>query len=220
MLTVLTAYRNVFWQGTWETIYMTALSTVFAYLIGLPLGILLFISQSEGISPSKPFYFLFGWIVNIGRSIPFTVLLVAVVPLTRLIAGKIIGPTAAVVPLVVAAAPFVARLTESALAEVDPGVLQAAICMGADKKQIIFRVLLAEAVPALVRNFSLTCITLLGYSAMAGAVGGGGLGDIAVRYGLHRHEAGVMPVTLLLLIIMVCSIQIGFARFANHLDKK
>ena len=169
---------------------------------------------------NRVFNSVFGWIVNILRSLPFIILMVALFPFTRLIMGKIIGTAAACVPLTIAAAPFVARLVESSLAEIDIGVIEAAKCMGATNRQIILRVMLTEAVPSLIRGLSITTITLIGYSAMAGAVGAGGLGDIAIRYGLHRYEPTIMMITIVLLVIIVCAIQIVFDMVANRVDKR
>ncbi|MEM1484630.1 methionine ABC transporter permease [Oscillospiraceae bacterium PP1C4] len=207
-------------KGTVDTLYMTLASTLFAYVLGLPMGILLSITNKGGIMENRMFNSAFGWIINILRSFPFVILMIAIVPFTRLLVGKIIGPTAAVVPLVIAAAPFVARLVESSLAEIDSGVIEAAKCMGATNAQIILRVMLSESVPSLIRGLSITTITLIGYSAMAGAVGAGGLGDIAIRYGLHRSETGIMMVTVVLLIVIVCIIQLLFDRTANRVDKR
>lgn len=206
--------------GTIDTLYMTLVSTFFAYLLGLPMGILLSVTNKGGIMENRVFNSVFGWIINIIRSFPFIILMIALVPFTRLIVGKIIGPSAAIVSLVIAAAPFVARLVESSLAEVDVGVIEAATCMGATNSQIICRVLLTESVPSLIRGLSITTITLIGYSAMAGAVGAGGLGDIAIRYGLHRGETEVMLITVLLLVVIVCVIQIVFDFIAKRIDKR
>ncbi|MGI5966798.1 MULTISPECIES: methionine ABC transporter permease [Anaerotruncus] len=220
MMEMLKELAPMLWEGTVDTLYMTVLSTFFAYLLGLPMGVLLSITDKGGILENRPFNTVFGWIINILRSFPFVILMIAIVPFTRLIAGKIYGPTAAVVPLVIAAAPFVARLVESSLAEIDAGVIEAAKCMGATTGQIILRVMLTESVPSLVRGLSITTITLIGYSAMAGAVGAGGLGDIAIRYGLHRYETDVMMITIVLLIVIVCLIQLIFDHTANHIDKR
>ena len=207
-------------QGTGETLYMTMISSLFAYLIGLPLGVLLIVTARGGIRPHPALNTVLGWIVNIGRSIPFIILMVALIPFTRLVVGRSIGPTAAIVPLVVAAAPFVARLVESSLAEVDPRVVEAAKTMGATNWQIVYKVLLPESVPSLVRGMSITTITLIGYSAMAGAVGGRGLGDIAVRYGYHRYQPDVMIITIILLVIIVQIIQFLFNLLAKCIDKR
>lgn len=213
-------FAPTLWEGTLDTLYMTGLSTLFAYLLGLPMGILLYVTSKGGIMENRPFNSAFGWCINILRSFPFAVLIVSISPLTKLIVGKVIDPTAAVVPLVVAAAPFVARLVESSLNEIDIGVIEAAKCMGATNGQIIMRVMLVESVPSLIRGISITTITLLGYSAMAGAVGAGGLGDIAIRYGLHRFRSDVMGMTIVLLIVIVCIIQLLFDRISSGVDKR
>lgn len=220
MLDTILGLRDVLLQGTLDTLYMVCAATLFAYLLGLPLGVLLYTTGKGGIHENEPVHKVLGWVVNIGRSIPFIILIVALIPFTRLVVGKAIGATAAIVPLVIGAAPFVARLVEQSLAEVDIGVIEAARCMGATRLQIIFHVLLGEAVPSLIRGFSITAITLIGYSAMAGAVGAGGLGDIAIRYGYHRYQPDVMLFTLVLLVVIVCLIQFIFGFTANRIDKR
>ena len=206
-------------KGTGETLYMVALSTIFAYILGVPAGVLLSVTSKGGIMENHSFNWAFGWVINILRSLPFIILMVFISPFTRLIVGKAIGPTAACVALIVAAAPFVARLVESSLAEIDAGVIDAAKCMGATNRQIILRVMLPEAIPSLVRGLSITTITLIGYSAMAGAIGGGGLGDIAIRYGHHRYDTRTMLITIVLLVIIVCVIQVTFDKLAYRVDK-
>ena len=163
---------------------------------------------------------MLGWIVNIGRSIPFVILMLVITPLTRLIVGRAYGTTATIVPLVVAAAPFVARMVEQSLGEIDRGVVEAARTMGATTFEIVWKVLLPESVPSLIRGAAVTVITLVGYSAMAGALGGGGLGDIAVRYGMHRYEYDVMLLTLVLIIVIVQVIQVVFDLVAKRVDKR
>ena len=213
-------YKDMLLEGTYETLLMTFASTIFAYLIGLPLGVIMVATDARGISPNKTVNTVLGTIINIGRSIPFVILIVAVIPLTRFIVGKAIGPVAAIVPLTIAAAPFVARMVETALQEVDPGVVEAAKTMGATNWQIASKVLLPEAVPSLIRGFSITTITLIGYSAMAGAFGAGGLGDIAIRYGHHRYQADVMWVTVVLIVVIVQVIQMAFEVAAKKIDKR
>lgn len=213
-------YKEMLLEGTYETLLMTFASTVFAYLIGLPLGVTMVITDAHGICPKKTLNTVLGAIINVGRSIPFVILIVAVIPLTRFIVGKAIGPVAAIVPLTIAAAPFVARMVETALQEVDPGVVEAAKTMGATTWQIAKKVLLPEAVPSLIRGFSITTITLIGYSAMAGAFGAGGLGDIAIRYGHHRYQADVMWVTVVLIVVIVQVIQMAFEIAAKKIDKR
>ena len=213
-------YKDMLLEGSYETLLMTFASTIFAYIIGLPLGVIMVATDEHGISPNKPVNSVLGTIINIGRSIPFVILIVAVIPLTRAIVGKAIGPVAAIVPLTIAAAPFVARMVETALQEVDPGVVEAAKTMGATNWQIARKVLLPEAVPSLIRGFSITTITLIGYSAMAGAFGAGGLGDIAIRYGHHRYQADVMWVTVVLIVVIVQAIQMVFELAAKKIDKR
>lgn len=220
MLETILGLKDVLIEGIIDTLYMVTVSTLFAYLIGLPLGVLLFTTARGGIHENASVNRVLGWAVNIGRSIPFIILIVALIPFTRLVVGKAIGATAAIVPLVIGSAPFVARLVEQSLEEVDTGVIEAAKCMGADRFHIIVHVLLGESVPSLIRGFSITAITLIGYSAMAGAVGAGGLGDIAIRYGYHRYQPDVMLFTLVLMIIIVCIIQFIFGFAANRIDKK
>ena len=220
MMEFILEYKDMLLEGTYETLLMTFASTIFAYLIGLPLGVIMVATDARGISPNKTVNTVLGTIINIGRSIPFVILIVAVIPLTRFIVGKAIGPVAAIVPLTIAAAPFVARMVETALQEVDPGVVEAAKTMGATNWQIASKVLLPEAVPSLIRGFSITTITLIGYSAMAGAFGAGGLGDIAIRYGHHRYQADVMWVTVVLIVVIVQAIQMAFEIAAKKIDKR
>lgn len=220
MMDLIRSYGPLMLEGTMDTLYMTVLSTLFAYILGLPLGVLLYVTGKNGIMENRTFNSMFGWMINILRSFPFVILMIAIIPMTRLLAGKSYGPTAALVPLVIAATPFVARMAESSLQEIDPGVIEAAQCMGATNRQIILHVLLVEAIPSLIRGASITTITLVGYSAMAGAVGSGGLGDIAIRYGLHRYETNVMLVTIILLILLVCVIQMVFDAIAKRIDKR
>lgn len=220
MMDFFMTYKDMLIEGCYETLLMTFASTIFAYLIGMPLGVIMVATDEHGISPNKAVNSVLGTIINIGRSIPFVILIVAVIPLTRFIVGKAIGPVAAIVPLTIAAAPFVARMVETALQEVDPGVVEAAKTMGATNWQIAYKVLLPEAVPSLIRGFSITTITLIGYSAMAGAFGAGGLGDIAIRYGHHRYQADVMWVTVVLIVVIVQLIQMAFEIAAKKIDKR
>ena len=194
---------NLLLEGTLQTLYMTLVSTAAAYLIGLPLGVLLNISDKDGIRPMPVLNKILGVIVNFLRSVPFLILLVFLIPFTRMIVGTTIGSTATIVPLIVAAAPFVARMVESSLKEVDPGVIEAAQSMGAKPIQIITKVLLPEAKPSLLVGAARAVTTILGYSAMAGFVGGGGLGTIAINYGYYRYQNNMMIVTVLLLVIIV-----------------
>lgn len=205
-------------DGTLVTMYMTVLSAIFAYALGLPMGVALFITKENGIRPNRVFNAVFGWVVNILRSIPFVILMMALFPITRAVIGTIIGPNAAIIALSIAAAPFVARLVEQSLEEIDIGLIEAARCMGASDFQIIKKVLLTESVPGIVRGMGISIITLIGYGAMAGALGAGGLGDIALRYGLHRFEPQVMYITVVLLVIIVCIVQGIFNFAAARLD--
>lgn len=213
-------YYDLIGQGILETLYMTLVPTFFGYALGLPMGVLLVITKQNGIAPAPRFNAAFGWLVNILRSVPFLILMIFIIPLTRLIAGTSIGATAACVPLTLSAAPFIARMVEQSLEEIDPGVVEAAKCMGATNWQIVTRVLLVESVPSLLRGLSISTITILGYTAITGAVGAGGLGNIAFRYGYQRYQNDVMYVTVLLIILLVCIIQGIFSLLANKADKR
>lgn len=219
-MNVLTENLPMLLEGTGETLAMVFASALFAYVIGLPLGVALIVTDKNGLHPMRGVSAVLGWIVNIGRSIPFVILMLVISPLTRLIVGRAYGTTATIVPLVVAAAPFVARMVEQSLGEIDRGVVEAARTMGATTFEIIWKVLLPESVPSLIRGAAVTVITLVGYSAMAGALGGGGLGDIAVRYGMHRYEYDVMLLTLVLIIVIVQVIQVVFDLVAKRVDKR
>lgn len=219
--TFLAEYGELLAMGTWDTIVMSLVSTAFAYVLGVPLGVLLVLTDpKKGLVPHRAFNAVLGWIVNIGRSIPFIILLVALIPFTRLVVGTSLGVPGAIVPLVVAAAPFVARLVEQSLAEVDAGLVEAAQSFGASTWQIVVKVYLWESLPSLVRGFSITLITLLGYSAMAGTVGAGGLGDIAIRYGYQRYMAEIMIATIVILIVIVQVIQSSCDVAVRRIDKK
>jgi len=194
-------------EGTWQTIYMVLVSSAVAALFGLPLGVILFVTRRHNLLEGVKVNRVLELVVNAVRSIPFIILLVAITPLTRLIVGTSIGTVAAMVPLTIAAIPFFARIVEGALAEVSFGLIEASLAMGATPYQIITKVLIPEAMPSLVRGVTLMLITLVGYSAMAGAIGGGGLGDIAIRYGYQRFEPDVMMMTVLILIVMVQILQ-------------
>ena len=186
---------------------MTLVATLFGYVIGLPLGVILTITDVDGITPNAVIYKILDVIVNLLRSIPFLILLILVIPLTRFLVGKSYGSTATIVPLVIAAAPFIARVVESSLKEVDKGVIESATSMGAGTWTIITKVLLAEAKTSLLVGVTIVLGTILGYSAMAGAVGGGGLGDIAIRYGYYRYQTDIMVVTIVILVILVQILQ-------------
>ena len=206
--------------GVGETLFMTLVPTLFAYVLGLPMGVLLTITKPGGIAEAPRFNAVFGWLVNILRSLPFMILMIFIIPLTRFIAGTSIGATAACVPLTIAAAPFVARMVEQSLEEIDRGTVEAARCMGATNWQIVTRVLLVESVPSLLRGLSISTITILGYTAITGAVGAGGLGNIAFRFGCQRYQKDLMYVTVVLLILLVCLIQGVFNLIARRADKR
>ena len=207
-------------QGTFETLYMTLASTLLAYLIGLPMGVLLVTSDSEGIVPMRLLNQVLNIVVNITRSIPFLILLIAVIPLTRLITGTSIGSTATIVPLVIAAAPFIARLVESSIKEVDYGIIEASLSMGASPMQVVTKVMIPEAKPSLIIGAAIATTTILGYSAMAGIVGGGGLGDIAIRFGYYRYETGMMVITVVLLVLIVQLFQEVGMKIAQKQDRR
>lgn len=207
-------------EGTWATLYMTLFSTFYGYLIGLPLGVILTITDKDGIKPNAVVYKLLDFIINIARSIPFLILLILVMPLTKLIVGRSYGYEATIVPLTIAAAPFIGRMVESSLKEVDKGVIEAAQSMGAGIFTIIWKVLLAEARTSLLVGVTIAIGTILGYSAMAGVVGGGGLGDIAIRYGYYRYETGIMIVTIVVLVVLVQILQGIGMMLSKKLDRR
>ncbi|WED22476.1 ABC transporter permease [Vibrio sp. JC009] len=194
-------------DATWETVYMVAVSGIVGFAVGIPLGVILHISKKGGLAENPKLNSILGAVVNVGRSVPFLVLMVAIIPVTKLLVGTFIGTTAAIVPLTIGAIPFVARLIEGALLEVPTGLIEAAQSMGATTNQIITKVLLPEALPTIVNSVTITLVTLVSYSAMAGTVGGGGLGDVAIRYGFHRYDIGIMAVTVVMLIVLVQIIQ-------------
>lgn len=206
-------------QGTWDTLLMTIVSTFFAYVIGIPLGVLCVLTSPKGLMPHRIFNMVLGWIINIGRSIPFIILLVALIPFTRFIVGTSLGVPGAIVPLVISAAPFIARMVEQSIEEVDGGLVEAAQSFGANTWQIVYKVFLREALPSLVRGFAIVFITILGYSAMAGCVGAGGLGDIAIRYGYQRYQDDVMIATVIILIVIVQIVQSACNYAARKMDK-
>jgi len=206
-------------EGTGATLYMTLLSTFFGYVLGLPIGIILTITDKEGIKPNAVVYKILDFIVNILRSIPFLILLILLIPVTRFIVGKSYG-VATVVPLVFAAAPFIGRMVESSLKEVDKGVIEAAQSMGAGTMTIIWKVLLAEARTSLLVGLTIAIGTILGYSAMAGVVGGGGLGDIAIRYGYYRYQTDIMLVTIVILVLLVQILQGIGMMVSKKLDRR
>lgn len=213
-------YGSLLLGGTKDTLIMVIVSTIFAYILGLPLGVLLNITQPHGIWPHKWVNRIVGWIINVGRSLPFIILMIAIMDFTKLIVGTKIGIRGAIVPLVVSAAPFIARMVETSLAEVDAGVVEAAQSMGASRFQIVKKVYLPEALPSLILGASISIITILAYTAIAGAVGAGGLGDLAIRYGYQRRVPAMMWVTVILIIVMVQIIQSVFSWLSTRLDKR
>jgi D-methionine transport system permease protein len=199
---------------------MTFCSSFLAYVFGLPMGIILVLTDKDGIKPCVPVQKVLGFIINVFRSVPFLILLIMVLPLTKIIVGTTLGPTAVIPPLVIAAAPYVARVVESSLKEVDAGVIEAAKSMGASTWQIVYKVLLPESKPSLFVGGALAVTTILSYSAMAGFVGGGGLGDIAIRYGYYRYQTGIMLVTVAILVVIVQIIQEAGMKLAKVGDKR
>ena len=194
-------------NATGETLYMVLLAGLFTLLIGLPLGVLLFISRRGGLFPLPRLNRAVGGVINLGRSLPFVVMLIALIPLTRLIVGTTLGSTAAVVPITIGAFPFFARIVETALDEVDKGRIEAIVAMGGDIRHVILKVLLPEALPALVAGVTLTLVMLIGFSSMAGVIGGGGVGDLAIRYGYQRFNNQIMVVTVIVLVLLVQGVQ-------------
>lgn len=204
----------------WETIYMVFFSTVFALAIGFPLGILLVITEKGNIWERPQLNKIFNGIINVFRSFPFIILMILLLPLSRVIVGKSIGITATIVPLSIATAPFIARIIESSLKEVDKGVIESSLAMGASVSEIIFKVLIPESMPSLVLGITTSIINLIGYSAMAGAIGGGGLGDVAIRYGHYRFETDVMLVSVVVIIILVQGIQFIGNKISSSINRK
>ena len=207
-------------EGIKDTLYMTLTSTLIGYVIGLPMGILLTVTDKDGIHPNTAVYKVLDVIANLIRSVPFLILLIVLIPFTRFLIGRSYGPTATIVPLVIAAAPYIARMVESSLKEVDAGVIEAARSMGASNFTIVTKVMLVEARTALIVGATLSLGTILGYSAMAGTVGGGGLGDIAIRYGYTRWQTDIMIVTVILLVILFQIFQTIGMKLASNLDRR
>ncbi|WP_425446642.1 methionine ABC transporter permease [Dethiothermospora halolimnae] len=203
-----------------ETIYMVFASTLASLLIGFPLGILLVITEKNGIWQKPKLNYILGTIVNVSRSFPFIILMILVFPISKLIVGTTIGTTASIVPLSIAACPFVARVIESSLKEVDKGIVESVSAMGASVPEIVFKVLIPEAMPSLVLGTTLTIINLISYSAMAGAIGGGGLGDLAIRYGFYRFQTDVMIASVILIILLVQTVQLTGNKVAKIVNKK
>lgn len=215
-----TQYGDLLLVGLRDTLVMTFVSTFFAYVIGLPLGVLVNITQPHGIWPRKWLNRILGWIINVGRSLPFIILMIAVMGFTKLLVGTKIGVRGAIPPLVISAAPFIARMVETSLAEVDSGVVEAAQSMGASVPQVVTKVYLPEAKPSLILGASISLITILGYTAIAGAIGSGGLGDLAVRYGYQRYIPSMLWTTVILIIVLVQIIQTVFSWLSTKVDKR
>lgn len=218
-MNILFEFSDVLLKGTVDTLFMVFAATIFAYVFGLPLGIALVVTEEHHILPAKNFNRILGTIVNVTRSVPFFILMIALIPFTRAVMGSAIGPRAAVVPLVIGAIPFIARLVEGSLKELNKGIIEAALSMGCSKFEIIWKVMIPESLPSLILGASLTTITLVGYSAMAGVIGGGGLGDIAIRYGFYRYETELMMITILLLVVIVQIIQMVGDRLSKHINR-
>lgn len=213
--------KNEFPLAIWETVYVTVLATLFAIILGLPLGVLLVVGEKDGVLPiPKPIMRILNIVINLLRSVPFLILMIMVFPLTRLIVGTAVGTTASIVPLVIAAFPFVARLVESSLREIDPRTIEMAQSMGASPMQIIIKVMIPESVPSLISNFTIAVTTILGYTAMSGIIGGGGLGKIAINYGYYRYKYLVMLLAVILLIILVQIFQSIGTKLSVKTDKR
>ena len=212
-------YGMMILEATGQTVFMVTLSVLFSYILGVPMGVLAYITAPGSIAPHRPLYTVLDWVINLVRSVPFIILLVAIIPFTKMIAGTFIGPRGAIVPLTVGAAPFVARLVQGSLSELDKGIVESTTAMGATRWQIVTRVLLPEALPSLLHGLSVTTITLIGYTAIAGSVGAGGLGDMAIRYGFHRYQPNVMLACVVILVLLVQLIQVFFDRMIRKIDK-
>lgn len=211
---------NLLLTGTTDTLIMVGVSAILAFLIGLPIALILVSTADFGIYPSKKINQSLGWIINITRSVPFLILMVALIPFTRWIVGTSYGVLAAIVPLTIAAIPFFARIAEVSLREVDQGLIEAAQAMGCNRKQILWHVLLPEALPGIIAGFTVTIVTMISSSAIAGAIGAGGLGDIAYRYGYQRFDMQVMLAVILVLIVLVMLVQATGDHIAQQLDKR
>lgn len=216
----LDTYGVLLLEGTWDSIVMTSIATLLAYVVGIPLGVLMVLTARDGLHPHRVLNAVLGWIINMGRSIPFIILLFAIIPFTRALVGTALGVPGAVVPLTVTAIPFVARMVEQSLTGVDPGLIEAGQSFGANTWQIVTKVYLKESLPSLVRGASITFITLFGFAAMAGCVGAGGLGDIAIRYGYQRYQTDVMVGAVILCVILIQVVQSLFDVLARAIDHK
>ena len=211
---------NMLGTGIWETIYMVAMSSVFSYIIGIPLGVILVVTAKDGIKPVPAIEKILGIIINLLRSVPFIILAIMLIPVTRKIMGTTIGPNALVFPLIVAGAPYIARMVESSFREIDAGVIEAAKSMGASTSQIIYKVLLPESKPSLLVGAAISVTTILGYTAMGGFVGAGGLGTIAINYGYYRYQTDIMLITVAIMVIIVQIIQESFMKLSKMNDKR
>ncbi|MBO5599038.1 MAG: ABC transporter permease [Oribacterium sp.] len=211
---------SMYLEETWATIYMTLISSAISYLIGIPLGVILVVTDKDGIAPCNPVHTALGVVINIFRSIPFLILLVMVLPLTKLLVGTTLGPKAIIPPLIIASAPYIGRMVESSLKEVSAGVIEAAKSMGASNWQIIYKVLIPEAKPSLLVGAAICITTILSYSAMAGFVGGGGLGAIALNYGYYRYKTDIMMIAVVILVVLVQIIQEFWMRVSRATDKR
>ncbi len=221
MSNIIEMWNNVgLWKGIADTLIMVGLSTILSYLIGVPLGLVLTVTEKGGIKENQVVYNIVSTIVNIGRSIPFIILLVAMIPFTRLVMGTSIGVKGMIVPLTIGCIPYIARITETNMKEVDRGVVDAAVCMGATTYQVVTKVYLVESLPSMVRSISITMVMLVGYSAMSGAVGGNGIGAIAIEYGYYMSERNVMLLIIVVIIILVQLIQMIFSILGRIVDKK
>ncbi len=206
--------------ATWETIYMVAASTLFALILGLPISVLLILTRKDGLSPNNGVFAVLDGIINVLRSFPFIILMIIVLPVAKVIVGTSVGTTAVIVPLSISAAPFVARVMEQAFLEVDRGIIEAAKAMGSNNSQIITRVLIPEAMPSMISGLTMTIINVIGYSAMAGTIGGGGLGNLAIRYGYHRYETEILFAAVIVIIILVAVVQFVGSRLSSGINKK
>ncbi|MBE6004233.1 MAG: ABC transporter permease [Lachnospiraceae bacterium] len=211
---------SMYIEETWSTIYMTLISSTISYLIGIPLGVILVVTDKDGIAPCSAVHTVLGVIINIFRSIPFLILLVMVLPITKFLVGTTLGPKAIIPPLIIASAPYIGRMVESSLKEVSAGVIEAAKSMGASNWQIIYKVLIPEAKPSLLVGAAICITTILSYSAMAGFVGGGGLGAIALNYGYYRYKTDIMMIAVIILVVLVQMIQEIWMRLSRATDKR
>ncbi len=217
---VIDQYGSLLVQGTWETLVLIFVPTLLAYVIGLPIGVLLYATKAGSLSPHPRFNAVLGWIVNIGRSIPFIILLIALFPVTRVLVGTVIGIVGTIPPLTISAAPFVARMVEQSIEEIDSGKIEAAQACGASLWQTVMTMIIPESLPSLIRGLSITLIAIFGYSAMAGVIGSGGLGDIAIRYGYYRHEEMLAIIAIVISIVLIQIIQSTCDFAAKKLDKR